>query len=80
MSKERKMRTISTVEQKLDYEGYTNQQIQEISGAGITAVFCWKKQYLEELSGKTPEGKKAFVDRHGELKTKAISPCCLAHS
>ena len=54
------MRTIFTVEQKLDYaklmvnEGYTNQQIREISGAGTTAVSRWKSQYLEELSGKTP--------------------------
>jgi transposase len=56
-----------TPEQRLDYaklmvtEGYTNQQVMEISGAGPSAVTRWKKQYLDELEGKTPEGKKAFT-------------------
>ncbi|MBT4731063.1 IS3 family transposase, partial [Candidatus Woesearchaeota archaeon] len=50
-----------TVEQKLDYvklmvnEGYTNKQIIDISGAGPTAVARWKKQYLAELDGQTPQ-------------------------
>jgi transposase len=75
MSKERKARTIFTVEQKLDYaklmvnEGYTNQQIREISGAGTTAVSRWKKQYLEELSGKTPDGKKALTPEQQEIQS-----------
>jgi transposase len=33
----------------------------DISGAGSSAVTRWKKQYLEELKGTTPEGKKAFT-------------------
>ncbi len=41
-------------------EGYTHQQIMDISGAGSTAVARWKKQYLDELAGKTPEGKKHY--------------------
>jgi transposase len=64
MSKQRKQRLSFTVEQRLDYaklmvnEDYTNQQIMEISGAASTAVSRWKKQHLEELDGKIPEGKK----------------------
>lgn len=56
-----------TVEQKLDYvklmvnEGYSNQQIMKISGAGPTAVSRWKKQYLDELQGISPIGKKALT-------------------
>ena len=34
-------------------EGYTNRQIIEISGAGPTVVYRWKKQYLSELKGLT---------------------------
>lgn len=63
----KKTKLTFTVEQRLDYaklmvdEGYTNQQVMEISGAGSSAVSRWKKQYLEELDGKTPEGKKALT-------------------
>lgn len=42
-------------------EGYSTKQIRDISGAGDTAVTRWKKQYLEELKGQTPEGKKALT-------------------
>jgi transposase len=75
MSKQRKQRLSFTVEQKLDYaklminEGYSNQQIMDISGAGPTAVSRWKKQYLEELAGKTPEGKKALTAEHKEIQS-----------
>jgi len=63
----RKPKISFTVEQRLDYaklmvnEGYSNKQVMDISGAGASAVTRWKKQYLEELTGKTPEGKKAFT-------------------
>lgn len=63
----RKARINISVEQKLEYakmmieNGYSVQQIIEISGAGATAVRRWKKQYLEELQGITPEGKKALT-------------------
>ncbi len=59
----RKARITFTAEQKLEYaklmidEGYSNKQIRDISGAGDTAVSRWKKQYLEELNGQTPQGK-----------------------
>lgn len=75
MSKKRKQRLSFTVEQRLDYaklmvnEGYTNQQIVEISGAGSTAVSRWKKQYLDELSGITPEGKKALTSEQQEIQS-----------
>ena len=63
----RKQRVDFTPEQRLDYaklmvnEGYSNKQVREISGAGPTAVARWKKQYLEELKGVTPQGKKALT-------------------
>ncbi len=63
----RKARITFTAEQKLEYaklmidEGYSNKQIRDISGAGDTAVSRWKKQYLEELNGQTPHGKKALT-------------------
>jgi len=75
MSKQRKQRLSFTVEQKLDYaklmvnEGYTNQQIVEISGAGSTAISRWKKQYLDELAGNTPEGKKALTSDQQEIQS-----------
>jgi len=63
----RKERVNTSPEQKLEHakmmveSGYTNKQIMEISGAGSTAVRRWKKQYLEELNGITPQGKKALT-------------------
>jgi len=65
--KTRKPKISFSLEQRLDYaklmvnEGYSNKQVMDISGAGATAVTRWKKQYLEELKGNTPEGKKAFT-------------------
>jgi len=63
----RKQKVMFTVEQRHEYaklmivENYSTKQIMEISGAGTSAVARWKKQYLEELQGQTPEGKKAFT-------------------
>ena len=34
-------------------EGYSNKQVQEISGASESAISLWKKQYKEELTGHT---------------------------
>ena len=42
-------------------ESYTNKQIQDISGAGPTAISRWKKHYLAEVGGHTPQGKKALT-------------------
>ena len=73
--KPRKPRTTFTVEQKLDYaklmvnENYTNKQIMEISGAGPTAVTRWKKQYLAELNGQTPESVKAMIPEQQEIQS-----------
>ena len=75
MSKQRKPRLTFTIEQKLDYaklmvnECYSNKQIMEISGAGLTAVARWKTQYLEELNGITPEGKKALTIEQQEIQS-----------
>jgi len=74
MSKQRKPRLTFTPEQKLDYaklmvkEGYSTKQVQEISGAGATAVSRWKAQYLEELKGVTPQGKKALTPEQQEIQ------------
>jgi transposase len=63
----RRPKTTFTTEQRLDYaklmvnEGYTNKQIMEISGTGDSAVRRWKKQYLDELNGNTPENKQALT-------------------
>lgn len=70
----RKERVTFTVEQKLEYaklminEGYTNKQIRDISGAGETAVSRWKKQYLAEVDGQTPQGKKALTPEQQKIQ------------
>jgi len=74
MSTSRKPRLTFSTEQRRDYaklivnESYTVQQVMDICGAGQTAVNRWKNQYLEELSGKTPEGKKALTAEHQEIQ------------
>lgn len=56
----RKVRLVISPEQKLEYaqlmveSGYTNKQIQEISGASSSALGRWKQQYLREKSGIMP--------------------------
>ena len=74
MSKTTKQKSIFTLEQKHDYaklmlhENYTNKQIMEISGAASSTVSKWKKQYQEELGGKTPSGN-AFTSAQQEIQT-----------
>ena len=70
----RKQRVSLSIEQKLEYaklmvnEGYTNRQIREISGAGSTAVSRWKRQYLAEINGETPEGKQALTAEQQKIQ------------
>ncbi len=70
----RKQRINFSVEQKLEYaklmvnEGYSNRQIREISGAGATAVSRWKRQYLAEINGQTPQGKKALTAEQQKIQ------------
>jgi len=70
----RKERVTFTAEQKLEYaklmvnEGYSNKQISDISGAGPTAVSRWKKQYLDEINGQTPQGKKALTAEQQKIQ------------
>ena len=65
---------VFTSEQKREYaklmveEGYSNKEIQEISGACSSAVTRWKKQYRNELSGITPDGKKALTLEHQRIQ------------
>ena len=49
-------------------EGYSNKKIMEISGAGASAVTRWKRQYLEELNGITPNGKKALPPEQQKIQ------------
>ncbi len=73
-AKSRKQRVDFTPEQRLDYaklmvnKGYSNKQIIEISGAGATAVTRWKKQYLEEMKGITPQGKRALMSDQQRIR------------
>jgi len=72
--KRSKPRITATPAQKLEYaklmvdEGYTNQQVAKISGACLSAVTRWKRQYLEELNGDTPKGKKALTPEQQRIQ------------
>ena len=63
----RKTKVTVSAKQKLEYaklmveEGCSNKRIEEISGAGKSAVSRWKQQYIAELQGKTPENSKALT-------------------
>ncbi len=56
----KKERVAVSSQQKLEFvrmmleDGYTNQQIQDISGACSSAVVRWKRQYKAEKQGITP--------------------------
>ncbi len=71
-----KPKTTFTTEQRLDYaklmvnEGYTNKQVMEISGAGDSAVRRWKKQYLDELKGNTPQDKQALTPEQQKILSR----------
>lgn len=73
-TKLRKERIDLTIEQKLDYaklmvhERYTNKKIMVISGASSSAVSRWKKQYLAELNGETPELGKALTSEQQKIQ------------
>ena len=62
----KKVRIKVTPAQKLEYaklmvdEGYSANQIIEISGACSSAVARWKKQYLAELKGDIQPNKTAL--------------------
>ena len=70
------MKTRITVpkEQKLEFaklmidDGYSVVQIMEISGACESAVSRWKRQYVNELNGKTPNKKMAITPEHQRIQ------------
>jgi transposase len=41
-------------------EQYTNQQVMDLSGAGATAIYRWKKQYIAEQQGEVSTTKMAL--------------------
>jgi transposase len=70
----RKAKTYFTPEQKLEYaklmvdDGYTYKRVQEISGAGLSAISRWKKQYQEELIGITPASNSAITPEQQRIQ------------
>ena len=73
--KPRKERANFTIEQKLDYaklmvnENHSNKKIIAISGSGPSAATRWKKQYLAEINGQTPESSKAMTPEQQEIQS-----------
>ena len=73
-TKPRKERIDLSIEQKLAYaklmvhEHYTNKKIMVISGASSSAVSRWKKQYLADLNGETPELGKALTSEQQKIQ------------
>jgi transposase len=71
---QRKERIIISEQQKLEYakmmveEGYSNQQIQDISGACSSAVVRWKRQYKAEKQGITPQNQKALTPEQQRIQ------------
>ena len=70
----RKSKVTLSAQQKLEYaklmveEGYTNKQIEEMSGAGKSAVSRWKQQYLSELDGKSPGNVLALTPEQQRIQ------------
>lgn len=70
----RKTKVTISASRKLEYaklmveDNYTNKKIQEISGACSSAISRWKKQYLAELSGKTPENANAITPEQQRIQ------------
>ena len=70
----RKSKVTFSAQQKLEYaklmveEGYTNKQIEEMSGAGKSAVSRWKQQYLSELDGKSPRSVQALTPEQQRIQ------------
>ncbi len=50
------------------HEGYSNREIEKISGAGKSAVSRWKCQYKKELSGITPKDAAALTPEHRRIQ------------
>lgn len=72
--KKMKNRITVTKEQKLEFaklmvdDGYSVLQIMEISGACESAVSRWKRQYVNEANGKTPNNKQAITPDHQRIQ------------
>ena len=70
----RKVKVNISSSQKLEYaklmvdEGYTNKQIQYISGACSSAISRWKRQYKNELLGRTPEKSSAITPEQQRIQ------------
>jgi len=69
----RKVKVNISPTQKLEYaklmveEGYTNKQIQDISGACSSAISRWKRQDKAELTGYTPVNSSAGIGLNPRL-------------
>ena len=71
----KKERVNVSPEQKLEYcklmveDGFTNAQIQEMSGASSSAITRWKTNYRRELEGETPQDKKAITPEQQKIQS-----------
>lgn len=69
-----KRRSIISAQQKLEYakmmveNGYSNKQIEEISGASSSAITRWKRQYNDEKQGIMFNHKKALTPELQKLQ------------
>lgn len=70
----RKERINYSNEQKLEYarmmveNNYSNQQLQDISGASLSAIVRWKRQYISERNGNTPVIGNAITPEQQRIK------------
>ena len=70
----RKIKVTLSTKQKLEYaklmveDGYSNKQIEEMSGAGKSAVSRWKQQYIAERNGQTPTQLKALTSEQRRIQ------------
>ena len=69
-----KKRVSLTTEQKLDFakmmvdDGFSIDQVMEISGASESAVKRWKKQYQEEKQGILTQHASGLTPAHQRIK------------
>lgn len=70
----RKVKINVSPSQKLEYaklmvdEGYSNKKIQDISGACSSAISRWKRQYIAEITGRTPVKSNAITPEQQRIQ------------
>ena len=70
----KRVRKTFSKHQKLEYakmmveDGFTNQEIKNISGASDSAVTRWKSLYVLEKKGITPQNQKAITPEQSRIQ------------